>query len=386
LTQPRWDIFCSVVDNYGDVGVAWRLSRQLVSEHGIAVRLWVDNLRSLSRIEPAVDPVQSENVCEGVAVHRWIRGGEDAPDAVADVVIDAFGCGIPGSWEIAMARRAPAPAWIVLEYLSAESWVDSRHGLPSPHPATGLARRFYFPGFTPASGGLLRERELFTRRDAFRADGAAQNAFWSKLGVTRPADEGIVVSLFCYPGAPVSSLLDAWASGDRPVVCLVPEGVATTALDRWADGTALPRGLAIARGELLVARIPFLAQQDYDRLLWVSDLNFVRGEDSFVRAQWAARPFVWNAYPQSANAHAPKLDAFLDRYEADLATRTAAALRSFSMAWNSVAASGPDVGAGWPALVEALPALDERASAWAQALARQTDLASALVKFAADRV
>jgi uncharacterized repeat protein (TIGR03837 family) len=232
----------------------------------------------------------------------------------------------------------------------------------------------------------LRERELFTRRDAFRADGAAQNAFWSELGVTHPADEGIVVSLFCYPGTPVSSLLDAWASGDRPVVCLVPEGVATSALDRWADGTARSRGLAIARGELLVARIPFLAQQDYDRLLWVSDLNFVRGEDSFVRAQWAARPFVWNAYPQSANAHAPKLDAFLDRYEADLATRTAAALRSFSMAWNSVAASGPDVGAGWPALVEALPALDERASAWAQALARQTDLASALVKFAADRV
>ena len=40
----------------------------------------------------------------------------------------------------------------------------------------------------------------------------------------------------------------------------------------------------------------------------------VRGEDSFVRAQWAALPFVWQAYPQADAAHLTKVAAFLDRY------------------------------------------------------------------------
>ncbi|MBY0444112.1 MAG: elongation factor P maturation arginine rhamnosyltransferase EarP, partial [Burkholderiales bacterium] len=38
----RWDIFCRVIDNYGDIGVCWRLARQLSFEHGFAVRLMVD--------------------------------------------------------------------------------------------------------------------------------------------------------------------------------------------------------------------------------------------------------------------------------------------------------------------------------------------------------
>jgi uncharacterized repeat protein (TIGR03837 family) len=63
--------------------------------------------------------------------------------------------------------------------------------------------------------------------------------------------------------------------------------------------------------------IPFIAQDDHDKLLWSCDINFVRGEDSSVRAQWAARPFVWHLYPQSEQAHLAKLRAFTDRYAVD---------------------------------------------------------------------
>jgi uncharacterized repeat protein (TIGR03837 family) len=121
-------------------------------------------------------------------------------------------------------------------------------------------------------------------------------------------------------------------------------------------------------------------------LLWACDFNFVRGEDSFVRAQWAARPFVWNAYPQTENAHALKQDAFLARFCDDLAPEPAAALGSFSRAWNGSGDGELNVGALWPALVAARPALDEHARTWAEALAAQADLASALVKFVSDRV
>jgi uncharacterized repeat protein (TIGR03837 family) len=170
------------------------------------------------------------------------------------------------------------------------------------------------------------------------------------------------------------------------VVCVVPEGVAAGALDRWTEGEVPHPGQSLTRGRLVLTGVPFLAQDDYDRLLWASDINFVRGEDSFVRAQWAARPFVWNAYVQSGNAHALKLDAFLARYGDGLAPGPAAVLGSFSKAWNNAGEGEPSVGARWPALLGARSALDEYSRTWAQALAVQDDLASALVKFASDRV
>ena len=395
LSQSRWDIFCSVVDNYGDVGVAWRLARQLAAEHGLAVRLLVDDLRALSRITsgiaPGIELAQDKNVIQGVELRRWVSAPDaavpdDGADAVADVVIEAFGCAIPERYADAMARRAPSPAWIVLEYLSAEAWVETHHGLPSPHPSLPLVRHFFFPGFTPATGGLLRERELFARRDAFRSDPAAQAEFWRALGVAQASPGATVVSLFCYPHVPLPALLDAWADGDDALVCIVPEGVAAGALDRWTEGKLPHAGQSLTRGRLVVAGIPFLALDDYDRLLWASDFNFVRGEDSFVRAQWAARPFVWNAYPQAENADALKQEAFLARFFDGLAPEDGAALGSFSRAWNDRGDGEPNVGTLWPALVGARSALDEHARTWAEALAVQTDLASALVKFVSGRV
>jgi len=395
LSQSRWDIFCSVVDNYGDVGVAWRLARQLAAEHGVAVRLLVDDLRALSRITSGIaagiELAQDKNVIQGVELRRWTSAHDaavtdDDADAAADVVIEAFGCGLPERYADAMARRARSPSWIVLEYLSAESWVETHHGLPSPHPSLPLVRHFFFPGFTPATGGLLRERGLFARRDAFRSDPAALAEFWRALGVAQASPTAIVVSLFCYPHVPLPALLDAWADGDDALLCIVPEGVAAGALDRWTEGKVPHAGQSLTRGRLVIAGIPFLAQDDYDRLLWACDCNFVRGEDSFVRAQWAARPFVWNAYPQAENAHALKQDAFLTRFCGGLAPEPGAALCSFSRVWNDSGDGEPNVGTLWPALVGARSALEKHTRTWAEVLAAQTDLASALVKFASDRV
>jgi len=391
LSQSRWDIFCSVVDNYGDVGVAWRLARQLVSEHGIAVRLFVDDLQALSRMvsgtAPGVNAERDNRALEGVKIRQWV-GGSDAPvpDYVADAVIEAFGCGVPTLYAGAMGRRARPPTWIVLEYLSAEAWVESHHGLRSPHPSLPLERHFFFPGFTPATGGLLRERGLFAQRDAFQSNPAARAGFWRSLGLAEHAASAIVASLFCYPDAPLPALLDAWADGEDPMLCVVPAGVAAGALDRWTSGEVPTPGQPLSRGRLVVAAVPFLAQEDYDRLLWASDINFVRGEDSFVRAQWASRPLVWNAYAQSENAHALKEDAFLALYAGGLAPDVAAAHASFSRSWNDVGDGGQSVGARWPALVRAQPALQDHARTWAQALASQDDLADALVKFVADRL
>ncbi len=333
MHAARWDVFGKVVDNYGDAGVCWRLARQLVAEHEIAVTLWIDELAPLARIAPGVDATASVQTVAGVELRRWREPLADAPRP-GDVVIEAFGCGLPEAYVAAMTRRAPPPRWFVLEYLSAEDWVEGTHGLASPHPRLPLDRRFWFPGFTAATGGLLRERGLIAARDAFLADDAARRALWARLRVPPPEPGETRISLFCYPSAPLATLCDAWADGDAPVVCLVPEGVATGALDRWAGGRLPHPGEAMVRGRLAVRGIPFVAQDEYDRLLWACDVNFVRGEDSFVRAQWAARPFVWHIYPQDEAAHRAKLGAFLARYLTGLDDAAAAAVRRFWRAWN----------------------------------------------------
>ena len=181
------------------------------------------------------------------------------------------------------------------------------------------------------------------------------------------------------------ALLDAWADGDAPVACLVPDGVAAGALDAWTGGNVPHPGHPFRRGRLTLHAIPFVAQDDYDRLLWLSTVNFVRGEDSFVRAQWAARPFVWHIYPQADGAHWRKLDAFVDRHVAGLAPEPAAALRRFWRAWNGAPDAVP-IDAAWLDFAAARPHLEAHADAWAAQLAALPDLAAGLVKAAAFRV
>jgi uncharacterized repeat protein (TIGR03837 family) len=379
----RWDIFGRIVDNYGDAGIGWRLARQLVAEHAQDVTLWQDDLSALARIAPGIDPARELQQTAGVTVRQWAEPFAETPPA--DVVVEAFGCGLPESYVAAMARAATPPVWFILEYLSAETWVEEAHGLPSPHPRLPLPRRFWFPGFTARTGGLLRERGVFAARDALRRDDAAQRALWSSLRVPPVAPDEIRVSLFCYPNPALPALFDAWTDGDAPVVCLVPDGVAVGALDAWTGGNVPHPGHPFRRGRLSLHAIPFVAQDDYDRLLWLSAVNFVRGEDSFVRAQWAARPFAWHIYPQADGAHWRKLDAFVARYHFGLAREPAAALRRFWRAWNGAPDAGP-IGAAWLDFAAARPQLEERADEWSGECAALPELAAGLVKATAFRV
>ena len=133
------------------------------------------------------------------------------------------------------------------------------------------------------------------------------------------------IVLFCYPNRALPALFDAWSEGDERIRCAIPEGVATGALDQWLHGDVPHAGQSAVRGRLTLDLIPFSTQDAFDRRLWSADLNFVRGEDSFVRAQWAARAFVWQPYPQAEDAHRLKLDAFLARYTAELPSRASIA-------------------------------------------------------------
>ena len=359
----RVDVFCRVVDNFGDIGVCWRLARQLTAE-GWPVRLWVDDLASFARLERRVSarlPVQS---VDGVDILHWTL---PAPDVVPhEIVIEAFACDPPPGFVHRMQDLVQRPIWINLEYLSAESWIDTCHGLPSPQP-NGIVKTFFFPGFTETSGGLLREPGLLDARNALQADSQAQADFLARIGVPPRQPGERLVTLFCYPDAPASVLAQELANAGTPTLLVIPDGVA-------------PYLGAGQRGALRIARMPFVAPADYDRLLWCADLNFVRGEDSFIRAHWAGRPMVWHIYPQDDAAHVDKLSAWLDRcalpshaHDIHLGWNGETTLEGFAEQLRYALQPEP-----WAAWVQ-------RARGWSDALAVQPDLVARLRRLCLSR-
>lgn len=366
----RWDIFCRVIDNFGDAGVAWRLARQLYEERGGEVRLVLDDLPTLAHLDRRVRADAAVQVAGGVTVARW-----GSPlGAVADVVLETFACEAPPEYVEAMAACRRPPAWVNLEYLSAEEWVTRCHRLPSPHPHYSLTRYFFFPGFSGKTGGLLREKGLLAARDTFARSG--RERFWADLSLPLPARQERVVTLFGYDTVQVHDLFEAWAGSGGPVRCLIPEG--TPLALRAAHHVHRECGATCATvGALTLAWVPFRDQVDYDPLLWAGDFNFVRGEDSFVRAQWAAKPMAWHIYPQSGDAHRIKLEAFLEAYLDGLEPWLASRVYNLFLAWNGTG----NLGEAWTALSSDWPALDLHARRWAGQLAAGPDLASNLAEF-----
>ena len=396
------DVFCRVVDNFGDIGVTWRLVRQLQREHHWSIRLWVDDLKSFQRLEARVHLHALQQVIEHIEIIHW---GDPAPDLIPyPIVLCSFSCDLPATY-IAQLHQRPA-LWVNLEYLSAETWVEGCHGLPSLR-GDGLSSYFFFPGFNTKTGGLLRERELLTHRDRWQKDLDAQQQMLERLGVSAAAlaawrlqstvsshrseidskrqsevqdislppsvhsQAARLLTLFCYPHAPVAQLLDALCADSRASVVLIPQGV-------------VPELTTERLGpfkQVYLERIPFVSQPEYDQLLWMADLNFVRGEDSIVRAVWAGKPLIWQIYPQTEGTHLIKLEAWLKM------SSLPADIQDLMREWNAdtVSADLPNRFAQ-AVNAEAYAQWSSYASALSHALAQEADFAQALHDFCASKI
>jgi uncharacterized repeat protein (TIGR03837 family) len=351
--SQSWDIFCKVVDNLGDIGVCWRLAKQLANEHAVTIRLWVDDM-SLAR----------HFAGDGLAQITLLRWDDHADFThAAPVVIETFGCGLPEAYQAAMLKQSSL--WINVDYLSAESWVEAFHALPSPQ-ANGLVRYFFYPGFSPNTGGLIREANLPALQHTAR---------WSKLKIMAESQK-CTVSLFCYAHAPLSTLVESFCHSPQALRVLVAEPV-IPALAKVLNLPDLAVGNSIQIQQAEFVMLPFMAQEDYDRLLYLCDLNFVRGEDSWIRALWAGKPLVWLPYQQSEATHLLKLKAFLTHYLADASPALSEVCISAMLAW----AQGDWQPHHWQTLLQVMPQLSSHAKRYAENQSLQQDLATKLVIF-----
>jgi uncharacterized repeat protein (TIGR03837 family) len=304
-----------------------------------------------------------------VEVLKWTDA--ETTSTVGDVVIAACGCKLPAHIEGLIAKHGST--WINLEYLSAESYVTQSHGLASPvmqGPAKGQTKWFFYPGFVNGTGGLLRETDLKQRQSAFDRN-AWLARYAPEISKTKTYPETRWVSLFCYEPSALQDLLKQLVINKAPTNLLVTQGRSQQAVAQALNILEIP---ASGTGHLQIEQLPYLSQTDYDHLLWACDLNFVRGEDSVIRALWAGKPFVWHIYPQDDQAHHTKLQAFCETQQMpqDLA--------AIHAVWNGIS--------GTP-----LPSIEQKHfenwTTWARQnasrLERQVDLVTQLERFVSQK-
>jgi len=348
--MPRCDIFCRVIDNLGDAGIAVHLARALSHQYGFHVRLFIDDPAPLHKLVPGgfgemVDvvfppPLWGRVASAGEPGEGKQKYGFEPPlppsanalgpfpphkgggNLAADLVIELLGAEIPEDYIAAMCEcPGGPPVWIRYDYLSAENWIDEAHLKSSPHPASGLARTFFYPGLTDQTGGIL---------------------FSDTLSVAPPASapRPTRIFMFSYDQSEIRGLADMWAQGYHPI-----------ALDLSVGSYLVDR--PVSSGNLAVQELPFLPQVDFDQMIGTVDVAFIRGEDSFSQAIAAGVPVIWQIYPTDDQAHIVKLQAFCDRFRVGLGAGAARAFIDMQMRWNGEVGRHPRAGGDLDAIKEA---------------------------------
>ncbi|WP_445778043.1 elongation factor P maturation arginine rhamnosyltransferase EarP [Shewanella sp.] len=380
----HWDIFCTVVDNYGDIGVTWRLAKQLAAEYHIKVNLWVDDLHSFSHILPNLIATKRQQTFNGVNIFQW-NNPLDIEYQAGSVIIEAFACELPEQVKTIIEQRhkqskSLAPHWLNLEYLSAEDWVDGCHGLPSTQ-VNGVKKWFYFPGFNRKTGGLICEQHLFKEREQWQSDLNNKMTLFKQLGLTGINHHDTVISVFSYETEALTALIRLWQTSTTAIHVLIPKGRSLTSVAPFIPGETnnLMPGQQFKLGNLTLHILPMTDQTGFDRLLWSCDFNIVRGEDSFLRAQWAAKPFIWHIYPQEDDYHLVKLEAFMKIYCDNLAAEISTAWCKLNLAFNQDDQHA--VVNHWQQLNSVILPLQQHALNWPNNALDDADLASRLVQF-----
>ena len=347
-------IFCRVIDNFGDAGVTWRLSKRL-RDLGLPVTLVIDAVDVLARLVHDLDPAATDALVRGIRIADW--DAFEAEVSAGDLsriggvwpslVFETFGC--------------RTRLWVNLDYLSAEEWVEGSHMVWGLHPTLPVKKLWFFPGFTDRTGGLLIEDGLDEARRAFDA------AAWRRAHGAR---DGLrTLFFFAYPVNAIDRLAAGLRAAGEPLNLMLAPGEASDMLERALKGDA----------RFNVVRLPFVPQEEFDDILRAVDGAVIRGEDSFVRAQLAGTPLLWATYPTEDKAHEIKLDAWLARFREAWPADAAVPFETYEAAsrhWVDGTLEPAEVKA-W---LDQLPVQKRAAEVWRESLLRRGDLARRILE------
>ena len=284
------DIFCEVIDNYGDVGVAYRLARELKRIYpNKELRFIINQTEELNLIKKN-DDIDDIIVIDYKDVHKI---GQPA-----DLVIETFACNIP---EIYMNKALKTSKLMInLEYFSSEDWVDDFH-LQESFLGGNLKKYFFIPGLSEKSGGIILDKEFLDRKNKVQEN---REYYLKQFNIDEKYD--LIISVFSYEKN-FDNFLKTLQKLDKKVLLLLLSEKTQKNFIKYFDNNDY-------YDKIKAVKLPFFTYDKYEELLALCDINLVRGEDSFVRALLLGKPFLWHIYPQDENTHIIKLESFLEKY------------------------------------------------------------------------
>ena len=375
--HPICWLFCTVIDNFGDIGVSWRLAAQLQRELGWQVHLWLDDEHALRALCPQLSTLPCTE--QNIHLHHW-QAGKHANDLqhtpAPQIVIETFACDLPPS--VLQTIRQQQALWLNWEYLSAEDWAEAMHTKPSPQ-ADGYVKYFWLMGFSERSGGLLREQHY---AQLSQLSGLRQHC-------SLPPKQHPEWLLFGYHSPIWATWLTMWQQHQQPITLLLAGDPIIHSLQQAGS---IPTNALQHAGDVYqldcvrLIKLPFVPQQQFDALLHLADGAIIRGEDSFVRAQFAAKPFFWHIYPQDEHAHLDKLHAFWQKAYTMYAPEVCRAHQALSDELNNAHTLTPAKRLhAWQTLQQHFATWQHNAHTWQQHLFNQTTAMEKLAKFVEHR-
>ncbi len=298
LVVKEITVLCKVVDNFGDIGVVWRLCRVLLENDSLLkINLVVDDLKAFSCIWGGVDVGKDFQVVNGVKVYNWKsidfcyseffkNDGEKL-----QIILECFQCGRPDWMEkILFEDKLQRTVQVVMiDYLTAEKYAEDFHCLQSLTRSAKVQKVNFMPGFTAKTGGLIIGEE------------------WKRLP-ERNANGPILVFTYERNWKPLVKAMYNSQCAIRNGVKIAQGRGLTSFEDSWK---AIENKFPILHSQLSI--LPYLPQNEWDKMMKECSVLIIRGEESMSRACLSGIPFVWHAYPQSDEYQLVKVNALLER-------------------------------------------------------------------------
>lgn len=284
------DIFCEVIDNYGDAGTAYRLYKEIKNNFkDVYVRLFINKFEEINLIK---------NKDEEINIFKY----EEANNLeTADLIIECFACNILDKY----LDRAydNSKIWINLEYFSAEDWIEDFHLQESLLSRGKIKKYFFMPGITKKSGGLIVDKEFLETKLKVQKN---KTFYLKKYNI--PENYDYLISIFSYEKN-FDKFIDFLEKSSKKFVILILSEKTQKNFTKYFDKFK-------KCDRIEAVNLKFLSLKEYEEILSLCDCNFVRGEESFSRSLILGKPFLWHIYPQENNLHLKKLNDFLKKYYA----------------------------------------------------------------------
>ncbi|WP_297596360.1 elongation factor P maturation arginine rhamnosyltransferase EarP [uncultured Cetobacterium sp.] len=307
------DIFCEIIDNYGDVGVVYRLAKEMKKVHGdeVEIRVILNRLDEFLEINKKAKNIEYQEIDNIIYLTEGFLAKNICTFSPANVIIEAFGCNV---LEVYIEKAKTESSLLInLEYLSGEKWIEDIHLMESQMGAPKLKKYFFMPGFTEKTGGVVVDSLFLERKNKVLLN---KEIYLEKYLKGLNYKDMLLGTVFSYEKN-FSPLIEALINnGKENFLLILGEKSQTSFLELFKKIDIVKLDNEIYKiKNITIKFMPFLEQEEYEELINIVDYNFVRGEDSFVRALLAGKPFVWHIYLQNELAHMDKIEGFIDRFK-----------------------------------------------------------------------